>query len=362
MRGLSKSFVVAIYAIATALLKPYSEIHITATTIPQAKKMVQEKMDREACEKLSPILKYLKDEGKIVFKYGDQIVVEFWNGSRIWVDVADDSSRGGRATLLIYEECRLLKKMIIDSVFSKMAHPRQAAFLKNTNPITGKLYSEDTRWIEECQEVYITSARFKNEWFYTQFKKTVEECYINKNIEYNFFAGDIFLSMMFGLKTKADYLKSKKMSNELEFMMEDLNLMVGIAENAFFDRDEFKKNQIIQSAFKPPTIEQIVDGEYITLNRPKRDNEYRILFIDYAFANTTSKEQNDNTVIGCMYGIYEDGEMKRGVDYLTQHPAGDSIGTEHLIRTLFQQYRADYLIMDLNFLSHHYGNIMIKMC
>lgn len=89
-----KSFIVAIYAIATALLKPYSEIHITATTIPQAKKMVQEKMDREACEKLSPILKYLKDEGKIVFKYGDQIVVEFWNGSRIWVDVADDSSRG----------------------------------------------------------------------------------------------------------------------------------------------------------------------------------------------------------------------------------------------------------------------------
>lgn len=93
-RGLSKSFIVAIYAIATALLKPYSEIHITATTIPQAKKMVQEKMDREACDKLSPILKYLKQQGKIVFKYGDQISVEFWNGSRIWVDVADDSSRG----------------------------------------------------------------------------------------------------------------------------------------------------------------------------------------------------------------------------------------------------------------------------
>lgn len=214
-----KSFIVAIYAIATALLKPYSEIHITATTIPQAKKMVQEKMDREACEKLSPILKYLKDEGKIIFKYGDQISVEFWNGSRIWVDVADDSSRGGRATLVVYEECRLLKKTTIDSVFSKMAHPRQADFLKITDPITGRPYSENERWIEECQEVYITSARFKNEWFYTQFKKTVEECYTNRNIEYNFFAGDIFLSMMFGLKTKADYLKSKKMSNELEFMM-----------------------------------------------------------------------------------------------------------------------------------------------
>ena len=212
---------------ATALLKPYSEIHITATTIPQAKKMVQEKMDREACEKLSPVLKYLKDEGKIVFKYGDQIVVEFWNGSRIWVDVADDSSRGGRATVLIYEECRLLKKAIIDSVFSKMAHPRQAAFLKEKDPITGEQYNKNPRWMEECQEIYITSARFKSEWFYNQFKKTVVECYTNRHIEYNFFAGDIFLSMMFGLKTKADYIKSKKMSNELEFMMVKMPCIYG---------------------------------------------------------------------------------------------------------------------------------------
>lgn len=346
-RGLSKSFIVAIYAISEALLRPYSEIHITAVTIPQAKKMVQEKMDREACEKLSPILKYLKDEGKIVFKYGDQVVVEFWNGSRIWVDVADDSSRGGRATMLVYEECRLLKKTIIDSVFSKMAHPRQARFLQNIDPVTGQTYGKDTRWIEECKEIYITSARFKNEWFWTQFKKTVTECYTNKTIEYNFFVGDIFLSMIFGLKTKADYLKSKKMSNELEFLMEDLNLMVGTAENAFFDRDDFKKNQVIQRAFTPPTVQQIVCNEEVSLNRTKRDNEYRILFVDYAFANTTSKEANDNTIIGCMYGIYEDGEMKKGVDYITQHDASDSIGTEHLIRTLFHQYHADYLIIDL---------------
>jgi hypothetical protein len=152
---------------------------------------------------------------------------------------------------------------------------------------------------------------------------------------------------MFGLKTKADYIKSKKMSNELEFMMEDLNLMIGIADNAFFDRDDFKRNQVIEKAFVPPTIEQIMMNTADSLNRNKRDNEYRILFVDYAFANTTSKEANDNTVIGCMYGIYEDGEMKKGVDYITQHDASDSIGTEHLIRTLFQQYKADYLIIDL---------------
>lgn len=122
-RGLSKSFIVSCYAICKCLLYPYSEVHITSSTLNQAKKMVTDKMDRELCGKLSPVLKYMKDNELIKFHIGkDEITVDFLlNGSKIWVDVADDSARGGRGTLLIYEECRLLKKGIIDSVFEKMA-------------------------------------------------------------------------------------------------------------------------------------------------------------------------------------------------------------------------------------------------
>lgn len=160
-RGLSKSFIVALYSMCKCLLYPYSEVHLTATTIGQAKKMVKNKMEEELCGKLSPILKYYKDKGLITFHYSkeDNIRVDFeMNNSHIWVDVADDTARGGRATLLIYEECRLLKKGIIDSVFEKMAHPRQAMFMNLPE------YAGDKRWIEECQSIYITSARFKNEW------------------------------------------------------------------------------------------------------------------------------------------------------------------------------------------------------
>ena len=135
-------------------MNPYSEIHITATTINQAKKMVKNKMENELCKKLSPILKYFYENGMIKFSYGkDEIRVDFpFNGSTIWVDPADEQSRGGRSTLNIYEECRLLKKGTIDSVFEKMAHPRQAMFMNDPK------YSGDERWIEECQSVYITSA------------------------------------------------------------------------------------------------------------------------------------------------------------------------------------------------------------
>ncbi len=351
-RGLSKSFICALFAICKCLLYPYSEVHLTASTINQAKKMVTDKMDRELCNKLSPILKYMKDNGLIKFHVGkDEITVDFLiNGSKIWVDVADDSARGGRSTLLIYEECRLLKKGIIDSVFEKMAHPRQAKFLQNPK------YAGDPRWIEECQSIYITSARTKSEWFFNTFKTIVGETYNNHIIPYNFFAGDIFLSIIFGLKTKSDYFKAKKTSGELDFMMEDLNIMLGESEDAFFKRESFKKNQIIQTAFRKPTYEQIISKKQI--NRPKRENEYRLLFIDYAFANTTSsKSANDHTVIGCMYGLYEDEVLHRGVDCIFTHDAGDSIGTEKLIRELFWQYQADYIVMDSrnggeNFFDH----------
>ena len=340
-RGLSKTFICGLFAMCKACLYPYSEIHLTATTLNQAKKMVSEKMEGELCKKLSPILNYYYKQGLIEFHYGkDEIRVDFlFNGSKLWVDPAMDSARGGRATLLIYEECRLLKKGIIDSVFEKMAHPRQAMFL------TLPEYSGDSRWVEECQSIYITSARFKSEWFWRAFKNVTSECLNNKRIPYSFFAGDIFLSICHGLKTKSDYFKARKQSGELDFRMEDLNEMLGEAEDAFFTRESFKKNQIIQNAFMPPNAQDILNGNNLG-NRQKQDGEVRLLWIDYAFANTTGTEANDNSVIGCLSLLNNDGKYKRPIDYITTHPASDSFGMERRIRELFWDYKADYIVLD----------------
>ena len=292
-RGLAKTFDVALYGMCKCLLFPYSEVVLTATTIKQAEKMVREKMEGELCKKLSPVLKYYYEKGLIKFSYGkDEVRVDFlMNGSWIIIAPAMEQSRGNRATLLIYEECRLLKKGIIDSVFEKMAHPRQAMFL------TLPEYTGNQRWVEECQSVYITSARFKSEWFWRSFKMVVNESLTNKKIPYNFFAGDIFLAICHGLKTKSDYFKAKKQSGELDFRMEDLNEMLGEAEDAFFTRESFKKNQIIKRAFTPPTTQDIITKSNLG-NRIKQDGEVRLLWIDYAFANTTGNEANDNSVIG----------------------------------------------------------------
>jgi hypothetical protein len=80
--------------------------------------MVEQKIKNELIKKLSPILKYLYEQGQIKIKASkDEVEVEFFNGSTIKVLPAMDSSRGARATILVYEECRLLKKGDVDSIF-----------------------------------------------------------------------------------------------------------------------------------------------------------------------------------------------------------------------------------------------------
>ena len=117
-RASSKTFIVALFCVCMCLLLPYTEAIITASTIDQGRKMVEQKIKNELVRKLSPILKYLYEQGKIKIKTSkDEVEVEFFNGSTIKVLPAMDSSRGARATILVYEECRLLKKGDVDSIF-----------------------------------------------------------------------------------------------------------------------------------------------------------------------------------------------------------------------------------------------------
>lgn len=340
-RGLSKTFIVGLGAICKMNLYPYSEIVITSSTLPQANKMVEDKIRDELIKKLSPYLLYMYDNEYLVITKSDDgyKIVNTLNGSILRVLPCLDSSRGVRATLLIYEECRLLKKGIIDSVFEKMAHPRQAKYLEK------KEYASNKRWLEECQSIYITSARFKFEWFWRTFKDCVTGYYIDNKTRYNIFAGDIFISIANGLKTWGDYRKSKKMSGEMDFRMEDLNEMVGEAEDAFFTIQSFKDNQVIEKCFRPPTLEQLYIESDLG-NLKKEENEIRLIISDFAFANTTSREKNDNTIIFFMSLHWKGNRFERRIDYIEGFPASDSLGAADRIRGLIWDYQADYYILD----------------
>lgn len=210
-RASSKSFVIAIYAVSRALLFPYTPIIITSSTLDQAKKMVDRKIKNELIDKLSPVLKYMYDNDMIIIQSSkDSVQVKFFNGSTIDVYPPVDAARGSRGCVLIYEECRLLKKTDVDSIFEPMLSPRQPMYLQKDE------YASDKDYYEDGISIYITSSRYKTEWWYRLFKKTVEECFVNTRVIYNFFATDIFTSLKYGLKTENEWLKIKKNNNDLD--------------------------------------------------------------------------------------------------------------------------------------------------
>lgn len=340
-RGLSKTFIVGLGSMVKMNLYPYSEVVITSSTIAQANKMVEDKIRDEIIKKLSDYLLYMYEkEYLVITKPDDGYKIENkLNGSIMRILPCQDSSRGPRATLLVYEECRLLKKNMVDSVFEKMAHPRQAKYL--ANPI----YGNNPRWKEECQHIYITSARYKFEWFWTLFKKTFTRHFTDRKSSCNIFAGDIFTSIANGFKTWGDY-RNGLAGGEMDFRMEDLNEMMGESEDAFFTIKSFRENQILEECFRPPTVQQLYLQEDIG-NKPKEENEIRLIISDFAFANTTSKEKNDNTIILFMSLHWKKNRFERHIDYLEGYPASDSLGAADRVRALIYDYDADYYILDL---------------
>lgn len=342
-RGVSKSYKMALFGIATCLLYPYSKVVITANTFQQACSIVEEKLERELFTKetLSPVLCYLYKNGYIkIDRKDNQLEVNFpFNHSVMTFVPCLDSARRLRATVLMFEECRLMKKSMIDSIFENMLQPRTAEYLSLPE------YQGKEKYIEDVKSIYVTSNRFKNEWFYTLFKKTFVGYFTEKLNKNRVFVADIYTALKYGLKTKRWYLNAKSKMNELDFRMEVLNEALGEAEGAYFTMEMFQKNQTIAKAFIPPTTEQFINNSI--KNRSKMQDEMRLIFVDFAFSSTTAgSTANDNTVIGCMSIIKVKDSWKRQVEYVETHGGSENDLSLRRIREMFFDYKADYIVYD----------------
>ena len=343
-RGAAKSWRVALGAICAFCLYPYSEIVITSSTIPQASKLVEKKIRDEIIKKLSPYLLYMYEHEYIVITKsntsdgGAYTIENKLNGSTITVMACLDSSRGTRSTFNIYEESRLLKKTIIDSVFEPMGHARQAKYLLNPK-------YNNTRWQEKARSFYISSARYSYEWFARKFRDTVTNYYTSRHEKYIPFAQDIFTAIDDGSRTWADYRKNKKSMSELDFRMEILNEMFSEGENAFFDYEEFKRNQELEECFYPLKTSDIFMGKPLSMEN-KKPNEIRLVIADLAFSGNNSKEKNDNTVIKCMSLHWKDFRFERHDDYIETRPGGGADKLVLRLKEICWDYQFDYLIID----------------
>ena len=332
-RGLSKSFLVAEFALDIALLYPMSEILITSMTLAQSNLIIQEKIKNLFCAEntmfSSPILCQLRKDKWINFKTDENtggMVVTFGNGSWIKAVVCGEGARGNRSTCIITDEFMLVKKKDYDEIIAPTQHPR----MFNGRPI---------EYPEIARQIFLSSARARTSWGFTHLKNCIEQHYKNKHVNYGFFLGDIFTAVANGILTKKQYLQRKKASDPLSWSQEYLNEFLGNSEDSIFTYEDFEQNQILENAFYPRTKQDIID---VKEQKYKfRDDEIRYLTTDIAIATGTN---NDNTVI--ILGKINTKTGKKSVEYLDAINGMNSVQQVILMKRLFYEYRCSYFVID----------------
>lgn len=94
-RGVSKSFKAIVYATAACMLYPGYKVGVAAVSRGPADEDYQATFVGEIVNKLSPLIKYLWEAGKITARETEKgYLVTFWNNSSMLFFACIDSSRG----------------------------------------------------------------------------------------------------------------------------------------------------------------------------------------------------------------------------------------------------------------------------
>lgn len=329
-RASAKSFIIAIFACAKAILYPGSIIVIASATKKQSSLIVSEKIQKELMPNSPNLTKEIAD-----IKAGqNETEVKFWNSSSIIVVPANDNARGHRATINIYEEFRMIDKNIIDSVLSPFLVVRQPGYLKK---------QEYNYLKEEPSEIYISSSWFKSHWVWNFMKTVIKDMYsTNESLLIGF---DYAITLKHNIRTKKQLIKERKKMDSLSFDMEYKNLMIGTAENAFYEFDLLNRSQILKKAFYPRKNIDVIEGRKNKYDISKKKGEIRVLSIDIAMVKN-KRGKNDNTVINCIRALPIKDYYERQIPYIEAFNGGNTTEQAIRIKELFEDFNADYVVLD----------------
>ena len=350
-RGSSKSFLTATSAFICSMIYPKSTVVITATTKATSKEMFNRIMKRELCGDVSPKLKYLYESGQIVFKDSEEETsVNFlFNESKILFLPEVEASAGKRATMLIFEEARMLRSYFVNRIFMPMRYARPCAYRMKDE------YKDDPRFTEKARVIYLTSTSYTFEWWFEKWKTIVAGFFNEKSkLRFGIFASDIETSIYHNFTTRDEFdaVKEDSSVSDAEIKMEYYNEPQGDMEGSFYSMEKIKECSTIIEGFVPPSYDEFVlkyDSDRNNVFRKKGENETRIIYVDFASSDTVKKGQdNDNTVIGCMSGEPNKKKTRiiRNLDYMETMSGGKRDETIKRIRELFYYYKADVFVYD----------------
>lgn len=346
-RAAAKSFIIALYACIKCILYPNSYVVLASSTKGQSKLLVSEKIQKELMN-LSPVLR------KEILKIKDnqnEIIVYFRNHSTITVVPASENGRGYRSTALVREEFRQISKFVDDSILSPFQIIRQTPYMKND------FYTNIPELQEEAIDIYISSSWFDNgHWMWDVADQTYEEMLNDKDS--CLLAFDEAVPLMHKIKTMKYFQKEKKKQDPITWKIEFLNTRLKENRSAFFTYSMLQQNQKEKKVFYPRTLLDFRMGKKNPYEIPKQKGEIRLVCCDMAFVEGS---KNDNSIFSCMRLLPEcttynrgtsnditiDNGYRRKVPYLESIQGGDITKQAIRIRELFEDFNADYIILDL---------------
>lgn len=354
-RASAKSFVIAIFSCAKAILYPNTKVVVASGSKKQASLIVKEKIQKE----LMPKSENLRREIKKITTNANDIEVTFHNGSSIVVVVAGEGALGYRSTVLIFEEFKRIDKYIVDKVLKPFQMARPAQFRTNEKREQyGVKYRENDEFLEEAVNIYISSAAPTSHWMGKLLKDTISSKY--KDNTSCMLATDYSIALKHAIKTRAQLIEAKRTTDPITWREEYENEMLREGANAYFTYGLLTKNQTNKKAFYPRRYEDVRNKKKNPYSIPKQNGEIRIVACDMAFIERSNK--NDNSCFTCIRALPEsityessniDGktiEIKSGYrripSYIEANPGSDVDKQAIRIKQLYYDFEADYVVLD----------------
>ena len=354
-RASAKSFVIAIFSCAKAILYPNTKVVIASGSKKQASLIVKEKIQKE----LMPKSENLRREIKTIKTSANDIEVIFHNGSSIVVVVGGEGALGYRSTVLIFEEFKRIDKYVVDKVLKPFQMARPAQYRTNEEcEQYGVKYRENDEFLEEAVNIYISSAAPTSHWMGKLLKDTIKSKY--KDNTSCMLATDYSIALKHAIKTRAQLIEAKRTTDPITWREEYENEMLREGANAYFTYGLLTKNQTNKKAIYPRRYEDVKNKHKNPYAIPKQNGEIRVLACDMAFIERANK--NDNSCFTLIRALPEsitytsenvDGktvEVKNGyrriVPYLEANPGSDVDRQAIRIKQLYYDTECDYLVLD----------------
>lgn len=338
-RGLGKSFLTALYCVVRCILYPGTKIVVASGTKEQAMNLISEKIpELMQLSKTSNLKREIKGEIRTAMNSPDPNV-EFINGSWIKAVASNQNARSKRANLLILDEFRMIDQNIYKNVLRRfLAVSRQPGYLDNEK------YKHDKRYQERNQEIFLTSAYYKNNWSYTRFKIFVKNMLQGKKY---FVCG---LPYQFAIKeglANREQLIDELQEDDIDvtgWEMEMNCMFVGESEKAYYKFDSLNNiRKLTRPLYNPNIYNEIKDKSLKYLK--KVDGEIRLISCDIAVMGGTANDASIYSVVS-LIPKNKNSYYKRNLLYME---AVNGMHTELQairIRQMMKDFEGDYIVID----------------